>query len=77
MKNALISSLRESSWVRLVLGIFAMVLVIVFASADALIRVYRERQMLPFDYHTNLILTAIQSVCSHKWAFTIRNFLGD
>lgn len=61
MKNALISSLREASWVRLALGIFAMAAVIVFASADALIRVYREKQMLEYGYHMNLILTAIQS----------------
>lgn len=61
MKNALSSSLREASWVRVLVGVFAMAAVIVFASADSLIKVYRERQMLEYDYHTNLILTAIQS----------------
>ncbi len=61
MKNALLSSLREASWIRTIVGIFAMTLVIVFASADSLIRVYREQRMLDYDYHTNLILTALSS----------------
>lgn len=61
MKNALTSGLREVSWLRALTGILAMVAVIVFASTESLIRVYRERQMLEYGYHTNLILAALQS----------------
>lgn len=61
MKNALSSGLREVAWLRVLVGIFAMVAVIALASADSLIRVCRERQMLEYGYHTNLVLSALQS----------------
>lgn len=61
MKNALSSGLREVSWLRALVGILAMVTVIAFASADSLIRVYRERQMLEYGYHTDQVLAALQS----------------
>lgn len=61
MKNALLSGLRELSWLRMFIGILAMLAVISIASADSLIRVYREHLVLEYGYHTNQILESLQS----------------
>lgn len=61
MKNTIRASFRQVSWVRFVLLMMAMVLVVFFSCADSLICVARERGLLAYEYHTDLVLTALRS----------------
>lgn len=61
MKNTIRAGFRQVSWVRFVLLMMTMVLVVFFSCADSLIRVARERGLLAYGYHTDLILTALRS----------------
>lgn len=61
MKNAMLSSMQQVSWIRAIAGVFAIIVVIIFASTDSLIQVYREQRIPEYGYHTNLILAALES----------------
>lgn len=61
MKNTIGSGLRQAAGIRLVMGIFAMVAVVFLSSVDSLVKTFRETALLPYGYHTDFILTALQS----------------
>ena len=61
MKNAMLSSMKQVSWIRAIVGVLVMIVVLVFASTDSLIQMYREQQIVNYGYHTNLILAALES----------------
>ena len=77
MKNTISSGLREVSYLRALVGIFAMATVIDFASTDALIRAYQEQQMLGYGYHTDQILvTRLSDTAAPFLPILARLFLG-
>lgn len=46
---------------RFAAGIIAIVILMFVASVDSLVRLFREMSLLPYGYHTELILTALRS----------------
>lgn len=61
MKHAISSCIQQIGKLKLAVGIMAIVVLICMASVDSLVRLFREMSLLPYGYHTELILTALRS----------------
>ena len=61
MKNTIGCGLRQAAGIRLLLGILAMAAVIFLSSVDSLVRTFQETTLLLYGFHTDFVLTALQS----------------
>lgn len=61
MKRSISHCLRQIVRMRFTVGIIVIVVLIFVASVDSLVRLFREMSLLPYGYHTELILTALRS----------------
>lgn len=61
IKNSVMAVLRQAVSIRLVMGILSVIVIVFISSLDQLIRIFRELSLLPCGYHTDLVLSALQS----------------
>ena len=61
MKIAVLSGVKQAVGIRMVIAILAIPVMILFSSTEKLLRVFPLFSLLPYGYHTDLIISALQS----------------